>query len=696
MNDTDDHVSPLNTGYLTPPLSPTKTVSTDGWLSPRTPGSPRKSRSCLFFRDIDTPDPPTPSSPKKYKFISRLEALSTPDLNSTTGDVLSVQPDESALTKQKRLAIHNPSPWYRSPTLARIHARSSPITSMHSFRREAALASIEADSSSTSRHASPARKRRRSNRSSSDSLVDNDIHILPPPLDPTDTINKYGTLELPALSYTEASTEMTLSQGSLRRFPLRHSSSPLRPSQWVACGGSLPSPRHGQMSTSDRFIAQRRPPAMARESFELNSPADRRKKEQATNRDTHTNADAFSRRLRRSGRMNEELRGLRDAHSIISGRANANRRNVNFRRSLAPLAARQISAGAVWNVGGPSAVSDTVVAVSTGRGRMLGSGTNAPLYRSAFLNRADPEAELEVYGRRLALALDIDQTDRIFQHTSSPLAWSSSDSSSPSHPKHVWRDSAWVKDGLVMLLDAPNLRDDYYCTLLAYSNTSKCLAVGLGNFVHLWSERSGVNTPEALNAVPPNSAPETRHVTSLNFSSTSGGQAILAVGRADGRISLWSPFESEPRFDATQPKPVSCVSWRPSVVPRPSLRDRAMTVPTEELLVGDEVGHIYFYSVEWPSETQSALFGWHGAMTLLARLAIHSQQICGLTWSSDGELFASGGNDNNCNLFETKKVLRSNLSTEDNTTAAILDVPTTLFCISPSPQRNIPGHSTRR
>ena len=222
------------------------------------------------------------------------------------------------------------------------------------------------------------------------------------------------------------------------------------------------------------------------------------------------------------------------------------------------------------------------------------------------------------------------------------------------------------------VLDAPNLRDDYYCTLLAYSYTSKCLAVGLGNFVHLWSERSGVNTPDSLNAVPPNSPTDVQHVTSLDFSSTSGGQAILAVGRADGRILLWSPLDSEPRFDAMQPKPVSCVSWRPTVVQRPSLRDRAMNVPTEELLIGDEVGHIYFYSVEWPTETHSALFGWNGAMTLLARLSIHSQQICGLAWSSDGELFTSGGNDNNCNLFETEKVLRPNPASEN--TATILDV----------------------
>jgi hypothetical protein len=97
-----------------------------------------------------------------------------------------------------------------------------------------------------------------------------------------------------------------------------------------------------------------------------------------------------------------------------------------------------------------------------------------------------------------------------------------------------------------------------------------------------------------------------------------------------------------------------------------------MTVPTEELLIGDEAGHIYFYSVEWPSEDQSALFDWHGAMTLLARMNIHTQQICGLAWSADGELFASGGNDNSCFLFETKKILGPDTSSAN--ILATLDV----------------------
>ena len=78
---------------------------------------------------------------------------------------------------------------------------------------------------------------------------------------------------------------------------------------------------------------------------------------------------------------------------------------------------------------------------------------------------------------------------------------------------------------------------------------------------------------------------------------------------------------------------------------------------TEELLVGDEVGSVYYYSVEWMSKTQMDIHGWNGAMTLMAKINVHSQQICGLAWSPDGEYFASGANDNLCCLFEVNDVL---------------------------------------
>lgn len=204
------------------------------------------------------------------------------------------------------------------------------------------------------------------------------------------------------------------------------------------------------------------------------------------------------------------------------------------------------------------------------------------------------------------------------------------------------------------VLDAPALRDDYYCSLLAYCHTAQCLAVGLGPHVYLWSESRGTtNIPDSLTA--PYGA---SHVTSLLFSSRDGGSAILAIGRADGRITLWSPLDRDPRFDSEQPSPVSCVCFRPTTVRRQSLRDPTAIVATEELVVGDEVGYVYYYSIEWPNQDQRDLFDWHGSMTLVARISCHTQQVCGLAWSPDGECLATGGNDNQLFLFESKKILQ--------------------------------------
>ena len=172
--------------------------------------------------------------------------------------------------------------------------------------------------------------------------------------------------------------------------------------------------------------------------------------------------------------------------------------------------------------------------------------------------------------------------------------------------------------------------------------------------MYLWSENRGArNIPDSLTA-PYGSA----HVTSVSFSSKEGGSAVLAIGRADGRITLWSPSDSDPRFDSEQPAPVSCVSFRPTTVRRQSLREPTAVVATEELLVGDEVGHVYYYSVQWPTQDERDLFDWHGSMNLLARLTCHSQQVCGIAWGPDGAFFATGGNDNQMFLFESKSILK--------------------------------------
>lgn len=149
---------------------------------------------------------------------------------------------------------------------------------------------------------------------------------------------------------------------------------------------------------------------------------------------------------------------------------------------------------------------------------------------------------------------------------------------------------------LSRVLDAPGLRDDFYCSIMDYSRSCHTLAVGLGNLLYGWSEAAGVTL---LNA----GAKDGSWLTSVAFSSEEGGKSILAFGRSNGCLSLMSLFDSLlPRFEAQQPTPVACLCWRPAVTMRPSLNvhHAGAHVATEDLLVGDEMGDVYYYSVEWP------------------------------------------------------------------------------------------------
>lgn len=222
------------------------------------------------------------------------------------------------------------------------------------------------------------------------------------------------------------------------------------------------------------------------------------------------------------------------------------------------------------------------------------------------------------------------------------------------------------------MLDAPLLRDDFYCSTLAYSYTSGILAVGLSSRVYLWSEALGVQYP------PFSAQPESNYVTSLSFSSEAGGKSILAVGRQAGHISLWSTFDSDVRFEIKQPNAVSCVAFKQTTSRRQSERFPDTEVEVEDLAVGDDLGNVWYYSVEWPDNPTRAAYDWNGATTLLARINAHTQQICGLAWSPDGAYLATGGNDNACLLFELHEILmpdRAAVSPKSPTAPSRLRLP---------------------
>jgi hypothetical protein len=105
---------------------------------------------------------------------------------------------------------------------------------------------------------------------------------------------------------------------------------------------------------------------------------------------------------------------------------------------------RQISDGAVWNVGGPAAAQIAPpTATADGRGGLLSSGTNAPLYVAHFLDHETSDQGSRRHEDRLALALEVDPATRILSNIRPELM--SRRDHSADRRSYDWRNNAWTR-----------------------------------------------------------------------------------------------------------------------------------------------------------------------------------------------------------------------------------------------------------
>ena len=117
---------------------------------------------------------------------------------------------------------------------------------------------------------------------------------------------------------------------------------------------------------------------------------------------------------------------------------------------------RQVSP--IWNVGGAAQTSlhEPMRGVSNGRGGLIRSGSNAPMYDSHFLDDLSTDQDIDQMERRLAAAFDLDQTRRVLTNSRSPETSRNASTGSIGIKRKrlcleagsTWQETSWTQDVL--------------------------------------------------------------------------------------------------------------------------------------------------------------------------------------------------------------------------------------------------------
>nr|XP_014096792.2 cell division cycle protein 20 homolog [Bactrocera oleae] len=161
------------------------------------------------------------------------------------------------------------------------------------------------------------------------------------------------------------------------------------------------------------------------------------------------------------------------------------------------------------------------------------------------------------------------------------------------------------------ILDAPDIINDYYLNLMDWS-ADNIVTVALGNAVYLWNAVTG-NIDQLVEYE------EGDHACALSW--IQDGQ-ILAIGNNTGVVELW---------DCTKIKRLRVMDGHSA---------RVGTLAWNSYLVssGSRDGSIIHHDVRAREHKVANLNG-------------HTQEVCGLKWSTDFKHLASGGNDNLVNVW---------------------------------------------
>ncbi|KDO57689.1 hypothetical protein CISIN_1g019847mg [Citrus sinensis] len=173
------------------------------------------------------------------------------------------------------------------------------------------------------------------------------------------------------------------------------------------------------------------------------------------------------------------------------------------------------------------------------------------------------------------------------------------------------------------ILDAPYLMEDYYSKVIDWGRNN-VLAVALGPVLFLWKWENG--KVKKLLQVPG----EDDYPTSVSWSHDA---KTLAVGYMDSKLQLW---------DAETSKLVRNLEGHHRRVATSSWNHWNGHILTS----GSKDKSIINHDVRVSNNVTSCI-------------KAHSGEVCGLKWSNEGNLLASGGDDNVVRIWERSKMSSS-------------------------------------
>ena len=181
----------------------------------------------------------------------------------------------------------------------------------------------------------------------------------------------------------------------------------------------------------------------------------------------------------------------------------------------------------------------------------------------------------------------------------------------------------------IRILDAPNLIDDFYLNLLDWGKEN-IIAVALSDEIYLWNDN---NCQTSLlmsyeNKNNNNNDEYNNNITSLSWMNNG---ICLGVGLPDGSIQLWDINKRmKLREIKAHENRISCLAWNEYIL---SSGSKDKVIKNFDVRIKD-------------SE--------------ISKIKKHKQEICSLKYSVEGDLLASGGNDNIAYIWDIRN-LKNNI-----------------------------------